>query len=186
MQYFPLFYDTNDKKLLIVGGGKIALQKLEVLDQFNFQITILSKTILSEILTICTKSGYKTVIKELEVSDLSGYDIIIGATDSADLHKLIKQNIPQNTLFNAVDMPDLCDFIFGSMFEKDGILVTLSSGGKAPSVIKALKESLKNAFPSGIKEIIEKIELIRKSEPAGTDRIEKIKAVTKEWFLNKK
>lgn len=185
MQYFPLFYDTNGKKLLIVGGGLVALQKLEVLTPFNFQITLISKTINEEIAQICREKNYQIYLKELEIADLSGHDIIIGATDNNDLHKFIKQNKPKTTLFNAVDMPELCDFIFGSMFEKDGILVTLSSGGKAPSVIKALKESLKNAFPQGIKELIETIEQIRKNEPAGAARMEKIKAVTKDWFLKK-
>ena len=42
MAYFPMFVQLKKKKCLVIGGGKIALRKIEVLKDFEADITVLA------------------------------------------------------------------------------------------------------------------------------------------------
>ncbi|MEY4504396.1 MAG: hypothetical protein RL154_690 [Pseudomonadota bacterium] len=182
MRYFPLFYDSKDKKLLIIGGGAVALQKLEALQLFEFNITLIASKINNEVQKLCKKMGYKIYERDFMVEDLHGFDIVIAATDSRDIHKFIKEQVYKDVLLNTVDSPEFCDFIFGSMVEKNGVLIALSSQGKAPSVVKALKERMSEAVPDNLPKLIDKIAKVRQKMPAGEERMKKIKKLTKKWF----
>ena len=43
MSYFPLFIDLKNKKVLIIGAGKIARHKIDLLKEFEADITCISK-----------------------------------------------------------------------------------------------------------------------------------------------
>ncbi len=182
MRYFPMFYDSKGKSVLVVGGGAVALQKLTALSSFEFDISVLAESFDDEICEILAQKGYKAIEKRYEESDAIGFDIVIAAVDDVGLQAQIHSKKPQTQLVNAVDLPQFCDFIFASMFEKEGMLVAVSSQSKAPSVAKELKERLKAAIPDGTAKLVEEIERIRASEPKGKERMAKISALTKERF----
>ena len=52
MAYFPIYVDLKDKKCVVVGGGKIALRKIEILYQFGAKITIVAPYICDDIYKI--------------------------------------------------------------------------------------------------------------------------------------
>ncbi len=182
MRYFPMFFDSRDKKVLLIGGGEIALQKLSVLQEFEFKIKVVGQKIDKKIYNICSKKAYEVYERPFEDDDIIGFDIVIAAIDDVELQRRIYDIREKGMLANSVDSPQFCDFIFGSMFEKEGVAVAISSQSKAPSVSKALKERLKEAVPDGLSMLISKIEYIRNNEPAGEGRMKKIKKLTKKWF----
>ena len=49
MAYFPFFMDIENKPALIVGGGKVALRKIEKLLPFGCKITLVSPVVIEEI-----------------------------------------------------------------------------------------------------------------------------------------
>lgn len=49
MAYFPIFIEIEKKKCLVVGGGKIALRKVETLLRYDAQVHVVSREICAEI-----------------------------------------------------------------------------------------------------------------------------------------
>ena len=47
-KFFPVSIDLNNKNVLIVGAGKIALRKVETLLNYNCNIIVITKDILEE------------------------------------------------------------------------------------------------------------------------------------------
>lgn len=182
MRYFPMFYDSREKKILIIGGGTVAFQKLSVLNSFEFEITVIGQKIDKKIRNICTKKGYKLFERSFEDFDIEGFDIVIAATDDSELQKRVYSLKKNGMMINTVDLPQACDFIFGSVFEKEGVLVALSTQSKAPSIAKALKDRLREAIPKGLSKLVAKIEAIRNLEAPGEQRMKKIKRLAAKWF----
>lgn len=180
MRYFPMFFDSKGKSVLVIGGGAVALQKLTALSVFEFDVTVLAESFDDEIRGVILENGYKAIEKRYEDGDAIGYDIVVAAVDDMALQAEIYQSKLPSQLVNAVDLPQFCDFIFASMFEKEGMLVAISSQSKAPSVARELKERLKAAIPDGVEELVKEIAEIRASEPRGKERMAKIIALTKE------
>ena len=66
MSYFPAFIKFDDKRVLIVGGGNIALEKLEHLLNFSKNITLIAKEFNSEVKQIVDEQNLKFAVKEYD------------------------------------------------------------------------------------------------------------------------
>ena len=81
MAYFPFYIDIEKKDILVVGGGAVALRKVEKLLPFNPVITVVSPEICNEIV----KLGVKTVKRVFADSDLDGMFCVISATNNSQV-----------------------------------------------------------------------------------------------------
>lgn len=139
MAYFPFYIDIEKKDILIVGGGAVALRKVEKLLPFNPVITVVSPEICNEIV----KLGVKTVKRVFADSDLDGMFCVISATNNSQVNEHIyrlcsEKNIPVNT----VDDKERCTFIFPALVKKNGITAGITTSGKSPVYAKYIKEQL--------------------------------------------
>ena len=99
----------KNPKILLIGGGKIALQKAQVLYNNNIEFIILSEKFIQELSELnCPK-----FVKLFEASDLKGFNIIINATGNKIVEEII-DNAKLNSWFllNTVDVTETCDFYF--------------------------------------------------------------------------
>ena len=139
MAYFPFYIDIEKKNILVVGGGAVALRKVEKLLPFNPVITVVSPEICNEIV----KLGVKTVKRVFADSDLDGVFCVISATNNSQVNEHIyrlcsEKNIPVNT----VDDKERCTFIFPALVKENGITAGITTSGKSPVYAKYVKEQL--------------------------------------------
>lgn len=139
MAYFPFYIDIEKKDILVVGGGAVALRKVEKLLPFNPVITVVSPEICNEIVRL----GVKTVKRVFADSDLDGMFCVISATNNSQVNEHIcrlcsAKNIPVNT----VDDKERCTFIFPALVKENGITAGITTSGKSPVYAKYVKEQL--------------------------------------------
>lgn len=139
MAYFPFYIDIEKEDILVVGGGAVALRKVEKLLPFNPVITVVSPEICNEIV----KLGVKTVKRVFADSDLDGVFCVISATNNSQVNEHIyrlcsEKNIPVNT----VDDKERCTFIFPALVKENGITAGITTSGKSPVYAKYVKEQL--------------------------------------------
>ena len=186
MAYFPAFLKFDDKKILIIGGGNIALEKLEHLLNFSLNITLISKEFNNEIRLIIDKNSLKFSKKAYENGDAEGFDIVIAAIDDFDLQEAIYfETREYKTLCNCVDLQEYCDFIFPSYIKKGDLTIAISTSGSSPAFAKNFKEYLKNLIPNGIEEFLKELKELRSTIPKGKERMQfldkKVKDYIKSW-----
>ena len=127
MNYLPVGLNIKNKKVLVIGGGKVALQKINVLLQFTSHITVISKAICNEI----KEKRLKTKIKAYEKGDFKGFSLVYACTDLKKQNALIKKDANKlGLLVNVADDPRLCDFIMPAIFKKGYMSVAVSSDGQ--------------------------------------------------------
>ncbi len=175
MALFPLFINLKNKKVLIVGGGEVALRKIEKLIPFEPDIKVISKDFLKETKDILEKHNIPFEKREFSFEDLENIDIVIVAVDSVDLQKdIFEYTRGKNILVNAVDSPDYCDFIFPSYIKRGDLVIGITTSGKAPGLSAKIRQLIEKTLPENIEEILEEISNLRKSLPKGKKRQEKI------------
>lgn len=132
--FLPVSLNITGKKIMIVGGGRVATHKLYLLSRFTNDITILAPVISSEI----RRSNFKIIQKEFHNNDLKGYFMVYACTNSCSLNKKIKEeaNI-HGLLVNVADNPELCDFVSPAIL-KNGY-ITIAVGSNAQNVKKAIE-----------------------------------------------
>ena len=180
---FPLFLNLENRKVLIVGGGKIAYDKLEKLLIFTENITIIATEIIAQIVNQSSKYDIKIHQKSYERGDIKGFDIVIVATDNLQLQKEIWQESRGKGIFvNSVDLPEYCDFFFGSFIKEGDLTIAISTSGSSPAISKYLKIYLKKLLPKNLTEFLKEMKSLRETLPKGKERMQILELKAKEFF----
>lgn len=186
MSYFPAFIKLDNKKILIVGGGNIAYEKLEHLLDFTQDIVVIAPEISTQMMDLIKE---KKLIFEKRVynsGDIKDFAVVVVAVDDIPLQaEIFEESKNYNCLCNSVDSVDYCDFIFPSYVKKDDLTIAISTSGASPAMAKYLKLYLRNLIPDGISEFLKEMKDLRKTLPKGKERMkmldEKAKNYMKTW-----
>ena len=147
-KFFPVSIDLNNKNILVIGAGKIALRKVETLMSYNCNILVITKDILEEKFLELEKSNKIKILKnqEFEEKFLENFFLVIAATDNEVLNKNISQLcINKNILVNNITSKDDMNVRFASIYEKDDIQIAISANGNPKKAIE-IKNKIKNIF----------------------------------------
>jgi len=162
---FPIFLKLEKLKVLIVGGGNVALEKLNVIigNSPETEVTVVGPEILSAIEQVAArKQNVKLKKRVFFPGDLFNVDIVIAATADVELNKIIKDEATKRELLvNVVDTPELCDFYLGSIVKKGDFKIAVSTNGKSPTFAKRMKEVLDESLPEETHEVLENLAEIR-------------------------
>lgn len=142
MGYFPFFVDVENQNCLVVGGGVVALRKIEKLLPFNPNITVVSPKVHKEILSI---KNINIIKRKFDFNDLKEKSFVITATDDKVLNKEIYNSCEENNIpVNTVDDKDNCSFIFPALARNNGVTVAISTSGKSPLYAKYLRKKIES------------------------------------------
>ena len=147
-KFFPVSIDLNNKNILVIGAGKIALRKVETLMSYNCNILVITKDILEEKFLELEKNNKIKIFKnqEFEEKFLENIFLVIAATDNEVLNKNISQLcINKNILVNNITSKDDMNVRFASIYEKDDIQIAISANGNPKKTI-VIKNKIKNIF----------------------------------------
>ena len=147
MKYYPINLDIRDKKIIVIGGGSVAHQKVIGLLEGGAQITLISPHLSAEIVELQKEKRISVIQRSYQKGDLEGAFLVFGATNHPEINQQIhKEARERGILFNAVDQPEECDFTIPSRISRGELLITISTGGKAPFLAKAIRKKLESIF----------------------------------------
>ncbi len=186
MSHFPMFYSMNNKKVLLIGAGKVASGKLEKLLDFTKDITVISLEFDNDIIEKSKSYNINLIQKEYKEKDINTYDIVVVTVDDLDLQKAIYFECKkEKVLCNCVDFPDYSDFIFPSYIKEGDLTVAISTNGSSPSFSKRFKKYLKELIPNDISSFLREMRTLRQTIPKGKERMkyldDKVKEYIKSW-----
>ncbi len=146
--FLPLNIRVDNKKLLFVGGGKIAMHKIQTVEQYTGNITIIAPVISDEL----KGKGFTEIYKEYESSDLDGFFLVYAATNDTGVNRRIRDDAEaRGIMVNVVDNRELSDFISPAIIKKDEMTIAVSSNGqnvkKSVEWRNRLREIVMNGLP---------------------------------------
>ena len=140
MGFFPFFSDIENKKCIVVGGGKVASGKIERLIPFNPRITVIAPEICDYIKSI---SDIEIIQRAFCDTDIEDAFMMISATDNRELNIHISELCRERKIpVNVVDVPELCTFYFPAIVKKENVTIGISTEGKSPVFARFLKEKI--------------------------------------------
>jgi siroheme synthase-like protein len=144
----PISVSLKDRPCLVVGGGLVALRKVESLLDYDAAITVVAQEA-HEKLEYHAKRGRITLEKrEYRSPEATAYGLVICATDDVALNGRVHDDARgAGALVNVVDDPAYCDFIFPAVLRRDCLTAAISTDGKAPFVSGHLRLVLDDIFP---------------------------------------
>lgn len=154
MALFPFFMDIKDKKALLIGGGKHALEKVEKLRPFEVKLYVIATEVCREI------EEDETIVlvrRAFEESDLTeDFAFVIAASEDAELnHRISALCQEKRILVNVVDDQPYCQFIFPSLVTRGNLSVGICTAGASPAVGVRLRKQVEALLPDQTEEILD-------------------------------
>jgi precorrin-2 dehydrogenase len=135
--YYAAHLDVTGRDCLVVGGGKIALEKAEGLLAAGARVTVVAPAILDELLDL----DVRFVHGAYRASDLDGRFLVIAATADPDVNRRVSRDAEaRGLLCNVADVPELCNFILPAIHRAGPITIAVSTSGASPALAKRLRD----------------------------------------------
>ena len=124
---FPVFLKLEYFRVLIVGGGKVGLEKVTavLLNSPVKDLTIISMEFSDEIISFLKPyPNVKIIKRSFENTDLNNIDFLIVAINDKKKSIEIKEEAKRRSvLANVADTPEHCDFYLGSIVQKGNVKI---------------------------------------------------------------
>ena len=109
MGYYPVFLEMAGRPVVVIGGGVVALRKVQGLLEARAQVTVVSPELVPELAALRETRRIRYVGREYRPGDLAGFALAVVATDSGAVNAAVAQEGRQRGVWvNAVDNPQNC------------------------------------------------------------------------------
>lgn len=144
---FPLFLDLTRKKVIVVGGGKIAARRILVLLDFVRQITVIAPQLRPELEQLGSEGCISIRRREFMPGDLTDADLVITATDDPKVDELVWQHCRDMHIpVNVAGDQTKSDFFFPGIARRGSLVAGVTAGGTDHKKAKAVTEMIRDLF----------------------------------------
>ncbi|WP_419488955.1 TSUP family transporter [Chryseobacterium bernardetii] len=188
---YPVFLKLETLALLIIGGGKIALEKLESVlgNSPETSIRLVAKEITPEVRALQNQfTNLKLYERAYHGDDFNDIDVAIIAVNDIELAAQIREDAHQkNVLVNIADKPELCDFYLGSIVKKGSLKIAISTNGKSPTIAKRLRETFTETIPDEMDLVLNNMQSIRNQLKGDFDhKVTELNKITTQYLSDGK
>jgi precorrin-2 dehydrogenase / sirohydrochlorin ferrochelatase len=147
MPLYPIFLKLEGRKVLIVGGGNVAEEKIYAVLRSATDVTVVAPEITDRIRTWVQNGLIKHVAEEYRSGHAKEYFLVIACTDSAAVnHQVYEEAKSAGALCNAVDDPGYCDFYAPAVVHRGEFQIAISTGGHSPALAQQVRKQLQREF----------------------------------------
>lgn len=157
-------------KILLIGGGNVALQKAKVLADNNIEFYTISKEFCYGFMQYSKHNKSKSFSFE----DVKGFDYVIDATGNSEVtDSLLEARKKRFFMLNIVDNPKYCDFYFMALLNYGKLKIGVSSSGSSPYGASLIRDKIRNLMPKEINESFENFDVQRRQGIINKESIDK-------------
>lgn len=170
MRYFPIFFDLQDRKVIVVGGGEEAVRKIRLLLKTPAQICVIASELHEE---IKMNPRVHWLATEFKPELLDGAALVYSADTELNVAVSGAAQI-RGIPVNAVDQASISTFIVPSIVDRDPVVVAIGTEGTAPVLGQGIRAKIDAMLPQQLGELASKAaglrERVAKSVPHGNAR----------------
>ncbi len=157
MAFFPMFIDLSDSNCLVVGGGKEALKKVNVLLDFGARVHVIAKEVGMELAALSEETDHLLLEqREFTPFDLQDRTLVVAATNDDKLNSQISTRCKQAPIpVNIVGKDELSTFIFPSYLKEQNLVGAFCSSGNSHALTQFLRNKEKEVLTPKLGELNE-------------------------------
>jgi precorrin-2 dehydrogenase/sirohydrochlorin ferrochelatase/precorrin-6A/cobalt-precorrin-6A reductase len=172
--HFPFFQNIAHYRVVVVGGGAVAMRRVRVLLTCGALVTVISPHFHEGFKDLSETWGenLRLVARHWEEHDFAGAFMAVLATDDRALNRNAGEQARRVGMqVNVADAPDECTFFFPSFIAEGGTAAAVSTGGRSPGLNRRLSDRLRKVWPGWVKEEVkEEVKKEVKNEERGVQK----------------
>ena len=142
---YPLFHKIENRTVVVVGAGSVALRRIRRLLESGALVTLISPEALGELATLADDGKLDWKRRPYHPGDIEGADLVLTATGDHELAERVQEEARQlGTLFNSAEDEGLCDFHVPGLVDAGALKLAVSSAGEDPALVAAISRQLES------------------------------------------
>lgn len=144
MRYFPINVDVAGRKVLVIGGGRVASRKVATLRACGADVTVVSPAFCTG---LARMKGIRRIRRGYRKTDMRGAWLVVSAAGPKAVNRRAWEHATEaGTAINVVDQPELCTFTVPAVVQRQELLITISTGGGSPALAGRIRRLLSEAI----------------------------------------
>ena len=144
---FPMFMKLEDRRVLIVGAGKVGESKIAGLLDSGALIKVVALEASDTVIQWARAGLIELEERAFSSDDLNQVFLAVVATSSPILNELVFTEAQRRgVLCNVVDVPEQCDFFYPSVVKRGDLQIAISTSGQSPFLAQRLRKQLEEQF----------------------------------------
>lgn len=169
--YYPLFADLRGRRCLVVGAGRVGLEKARGFVECGADVTVVAPEADPELGVLAAR----WLPRAYESGDLEGRFLVCAATpDTAVNRRVFEEAEERRILCNVADAPGLCSFILPAIHRQQPIAIAVSTGGASPALAQRIRDEIAERYGTRHAQLARRLESLRpwakENLPAYADR----------------
>lgn len=143
MKHFPIFVDTDNRRIAVAGGGEAAVAKLRLLLKTAARVEVYAADPVNEILVWAAEGRLTLLSRAITAADAAGALLVYGAEEDAARDAAASEAArAAGVLWNIVDDLGGSAFITPAIVDRDPVTIAIGTEGAAPVLARAIKTEL--------------------------------------------
>lgn len=140
LDVFPAFFKVSGKRVIVVGGGDEAAAKLRLLSETSAELEVYASSISPAMEQAIQLAGATLFARDYQFEDFADAALVFTAQESEAEDALVVEAARMvGVPVNAVDRPEMCDFITPAIVNRSPVVVAVSTNGTAPVLARRIK-----------------------------------------------
>jgi len=157
MRYFPIFFDLEGRKVVVVGGGEEALRKVRLLLKTNARISVIAPLLHDE---LASESRVEWLARRFAPHLLDDAALVYAA--DPELNNLVSVEAKARGIpVNVIDGAEISTFITPSIVDRDPVIVAIGTEGTAPVLGQGIRARIDAMLPNALGALAEKANALR-------------------------
>lgn len=157
---YPIVLDLSGQRVLVVGGGKVAVRKVRSLLAAGAELHVIAPE-LHDDMPLQEINYTKRVYEKEDLAKIRPV-LCMAATDVIEINRTVVETCREAGVFvNVADNSAKSDFLVQANFERGDLMVSISTNGKSPGFSRQLRQYLEEIIDPLYGEALEISALLR-------------------------
>jgi len=144
---YPVTLEVKDRRCLVVGGGGVALRKVQGLVEEGARITVVAPEVVEPLTEMADRGEIDLERRPYRGDANDGWALVFAATDDRETNATVFRDAEEASVWsNVADDPELCSFHLPARVRRGPLQIAIGSAGEAPFVVRRLRQLLERRF----------------------------------------
>jgi precorrin-2 dehydrogenase/sirohydrochlorin ferrochelatase len=163
MAKYPIFLELQGRRVVLVGGGAVAVRKAGVLLEAGARLVVVAEEATGVLTTMCSQQGAKLIRSRYAKEYIAEASLVVAATNDAKVNRQVYADCQAlGILCNVVDDPEFCDFFVPAVVKRGDLQIAISTEGNCPAYAGHLRKKLEAIFTEEHGLFLTELEAVRR------------------------
>ncbi|MGA5740917.1 NAD(P)-binding protein [Bacillus bombysepticus] len=143
---YPLTVRVNEKRVVVIGGGKVAGFKIIPLLKQGADIVVISPELDANLVKLVEEKKIRWYQREYENSDIKSAFLVVAASSDSILNEQVAEDAAENQLVNVITNPESGNVHFPAAIHRGLLNIAVSTGGASPKLAKKIRDEIANKY----------------------------------------